>query len=207
LLAQRDLSKERFERLSDQQHDLDKLLQAQSVRFLAGALLEKYPDAAVLRIRENEDGENNYEPVSVIGSDGKVIDGTDTDDDWKDDIDGDNAPTVRDLVWDLDIRNDAWAEGFGTFSGKRNRDFRTVDIDLAVARNAPLPRSPETADPYQRTFTEEEQKALVDAAYEGVSEMNDKLTERAGDYSAAELAAIQDGLDAATKVLLRDDDI
>jgi hypothetical protein len=205
-LAQRDASKERMERLYEQKDALDRTVQAQSVRYLAASLLERYPDAAVLTIRENEDGENNYEPLKLTRADGSVINESDTYCDWASEYD-DNDPCVRDLVWDLDIHNDGWTDGIGAVVNSSKQYGKTAQIDLASTKDAPLPEIPEVHDPYQRTFTEDEQKALVDAAFEGVSEMNDKLTERAGDYSPAELAQIQEDMDAAVKVLYRADDV
>lgn len=208
LIARRDVSKERSERLDMQKDHLDRLIQAQSVKTLGTALLAKYPDAVTLRIGENQDGENQYDTLCLIAADGRKLENVDDDDEWiYDEVGGENGPYVEELVWAFSLRDDRWAEGLGTFSGNRKRDFRTVDIDLVAARDTSFPHIPETIDPYQRTFTEDEQKALIDAAYEGVSEMNDKLTERAGDYSPSELAAIQEELDAATKVLHRADDI
>lgn len=204
-LAERDASKLRMERLDEQKEVLDKMLQAQSVRYLAASLLERYPDAAVLTIRENEDGENNYEPLKLTRADGSVINESDTFCDWADEYD-DNDPCVRDLVWDLDIQDDTWGDDVGAVFVASKQYGKTVQIELASAKDAPLPDLPNYHDPYQRTFTEDEQKAVVDAAYEGVAEMNDKLTERAGDYSPTELAAIQEELDAAVKVLHRADD-
>lgn len=118
-----------------------------------------------------------------------------------------NGPYTEELVFSLSPRDDQWAAGVATISRNRKRDFRTAEINLVAARDTPLPHLPETIDPYQRTFTEDEQKAVANAAYEGVSEMNDKLTKRAGDYSPAELAAVQEDLDAAVKVLHRADEI
>lgn len=207
LIVQRDLSRERFERLDEQRDALDRMVQAQSIKTLAAGLLEKYPNAVTLRIEENQNGENQFDAVHLIAADGRTLENAEDDDAWiYDEIGGENGPYVQELVVSLTPRDDRWANGIATLNGNRKRDFRTVDIDLVAAKNAPLPEIPEVHDPYQRTFTEDEQKALVDAAFEGVSEMNDKLTERAGDYSAAELADIRADMDAAAKVLNRADD-
>lgn len=207
LIAQRDLSRERFERLDEQRDALDRMVQAQSIKTLAAGLLEKYPDAVTLRIEENQDGENQFDAVHLIAADGRTLENAEDDDAWiYDEIGGENGPYVQELVFALTPRDDRWANGIATLNGNRKRDFRTADIDLVAAKNAPLPEIPQVHDPYQRTFTEDEQKALVDAAFEGVSEMNDKLTERADDYSASELTQIQEDMDAATKVLHRSDD-
>jgi hypothetical protein len=207
LIAQRDLSRERFERLDEQRDALDRVVQAQSIKTLAAGLLEKYPSAVTLRIEENQDGENQFDAVRLIAADGSILEDAESDNAWiYDEIGGENGPYVEDLIFSLTPRDDRWAGGIATLNGNRKRDFRTADIDLVAARNAPLPDLPEVHDPYQRTFTEDEQKAVVDAAYEGISEMNDKLTERAGDYSPAELTAIQKDMDAAVRVLHRADD-
>lgn len=207
LIVQRDLSRERFERLDEQRDALDRMVQAQSIKTLAAGLLERYPDAVTLRIEENQDGENQFDAVHLVAADGRSLENAEEDDAWiYEEIGGENGPYVQELVFSLTPRDDRWASGIATLNGNRKRDFRTADIDLVAAKNAPLPEIPEVHDPYQRTFTEDEQKALVDAAFEGVSEMNDKLTERAGDYSAAELADIRADMDAAAKVLNRADD-
>lgn len=208
LLAQRDVSRERLERLEEQKDSLDRMVQAQSVRILAAAILEKYPNAATFRVAENEDGENQFDPIFIKTADGTALAHVDDGDDWTyEEVGEENSPYLQELVWPLNPKDDRWADGLGTVTGGGKRHFKVVDIDLVAARDAPLPHLPEVHDPYQRTFTEDEQKAVVDAAFEGVSELNDKLTERAGDYSAADLEDIQKDLDAATKVLHRADDI
>lgn len=68
--------------------------QIQSLRCLSAAILAKHPDAATMEITENEDGENQYDLISVTGADGTVLEGDDIDEDWGEDVPFDNGPDL-----------------------------------------------------------------------------------------------------------------
>ncbi|WP_427019396.1 hypothetical protein ACQCSX_22145 (plasmid) [Pseudarthrobacter sp. P1] len=197
----RDEVRERRERLQEQTDRMDQLSQAHSVRGVAAAILVKFPGATTLRIGENEDGENQYDAVSVTDANGAILAHTDNDDAWVDEEMLQNGPSIQELVWDLNPTDDRWAAGIGTIQGAGTRQRKLVDIDLQSAVNAPLPTIPEENDPYTRSFSEDEQRVLVQTAFEGVAELEDKLNERASDYEGPDLARIQTQLDAVNILL------
>lgn len=141
-VRQRDDVRERRDKAREEAAALDRLAQRMAVRGLASALLSQYPDAATLRITENNDGENQYDVVSVTSTDGRVLAHADDGDEWAYEEMTPHGPYVQEFVYDLDRHDDSWArDGVGVVTGGK-RDFKTVDIDLQAALKAPLPEYP-----------------------------------------------------------------
>lgn len=142
-VAQRDAIRERRDQAQEHAAALDRIAQRVAVRGVASALLTAYPDAATLRITENQDGENQYDVVSITAADGRTLAHVDDGDEWAYEEMTPNGPYVQEFVYDLDRKDDSWAAGgVGVITGGK-RDFKTVDIDLHAALNAPLPMDPE----------------------------------------------------------------
>ncbi|MDQ6752879.1 MAG: hypothetical protein M3017_05600 [Actinomycetota bacterium] len=78
----RDETRARRARLQQQLENQDRIYQHESLQLAAGALLAKYPHAVTLRVWENQDGENNYDPISLANADGGLIEDIQEDDDW-----------------------------------------------------------------------------------------------------------------------------
>lgn len=127
-------------RYQEQAEALDKAHQIKSLRCLSAAILAKHPDAATLEITENEDGENQYDLISVTAAAGTVLEGEDIDEDWGEELAFDDGPDLQGLLYSLDLKDDAWAAGVAEFDGKDRRYTRRATIDLKAALNAPLPQ-------------------------------------------------------------------
>lgn len=179
---------------------MDRLAAAYSVRGLASALLTRYPEAATLTIRENLDGENQYDILNLKDADGGILEHTDDDDAWVYE-EAENGTDMQEFAYDFDLKSDPWAEGVATVRTDRH-DGKVAVIDLRAGLKAPIPRFDKEADPSTRALTENEQRILVDAAYEGLYELNDKLgKERSVDYDEADLEGIREQVAATRKVL------
>lgn len=124
----------------EQAEALDKEHQIRSLRCLSAAILAKHPDAATLEIIENEDGENQYDLVSVTAADGTVLEDDGIDEDWREEVPFDDGPDLQGFLYALDLRSDDWATGVAEFDGKDRRYTRRAKIDLTAAVNAPLPQ-------------------------------------------------------------------
>lgn len=89
---------------------------------------------------ENEDGENQYDLVSVTAADGTILEGDEIDGDWGEEVPFDNGPDLQGFLYALDLKNDDWAAGVAEFDGQDRRYTRRATIDLKAAVNAPLPQ-------------------------------------------------------------------
>ena len=139
-VARRDAVRERRDEAHEQHEALDQLSQRLSVIGVAASILTKYPDAATLRIAENQDGENQFDAISITAADGSVQEHSDSDGgEWAEHEMTYNGPTIQEFVWDLDPRDDRWAHKVGEISGSRKLGNRYVDIDLQAALKASLP--------------------------------------------------------------------
>lgn len=125
----------------EQAEALDKEHQVKSLRCLSAAILAKHPNAATLEIIENEDGENQYNLVSVTAADGTVLESDEIDEDWGEEVPFDNGPDLQGFLYALDIKNPDWAEGVAEFDGQDRRYTRRASINLQAAVNAPLPQT------------------------------------------------------------------
>lgn len=139
-VARRDAIRERRDEAHEQYEALDQLSQRLSVIGVAASIVAKYPNAATLRVAENQDGENSFDPISITAADGTVLEHSDTDGgDWAGHEMTHNGPTIQEFVWDLNPSDDRWAHKIGEITGGGKRDFKTVDIDLQAALKASLP--------------------------------------------------------------------
>ncbi|QOD06110.1 hypothetical protein [Pseudarthrobacter sp. BIM B-2242] len=196
-LANRDLVRERRERLYEQKAALDRQASQMAVRGLAVTLLKRYPDAAVLRIAENENENGCYQAVKLEAADGTVLKDQ-ADEDWLYES-AVNGTEVQEFVDDLSLDDSSWMSGIAT-STTRKHDFKSAAIDLRAAA-APIPYDPDQDDITKRPLSEEEQELLVKAARAGVSELEDRVGERSGDYTRQELQELSDEVDALNKLL------
>jgi hypothetical protein len=144
-VRERDALRERRDQAKEYAGDLDRLAQRVAIRGAASTILTEYPDAATLRISENPDGENQYDVISITAADGRTLAHVDDGDDWEwQEMTSPNGPSIQEFIYDLDLRDNSWADGIGTITGGK-RDFKSVDIDLHAALSASLPEDPELA--------------------------------------------------------------
>lgn len=198
LLGDRDVIRERRERIADQKAALDLQASRYSARGLAATLLAKHPEAATLVIVENENENGCYDAVCLKRADGTIL---------KDEADGDwladtavNGTEIQEFIWDLELDNDRWMDGIATSTTKKY-NFKSAIIDLHAAANTPVSLDEDLNDITKRPLTEDEQDTLVEAARAGIRELEDQLTERSGDYSRSELEALQERVAAAWQLL------
>ncbi|QOT19521.1 hypothetical protein [Paenarthrobacter sp. YJN-5] len=137
-VAQRDAVRERRDDARDDYDGLDILAQRLSARGVAASILAKYPTAATLRVAENQDGENQFDAISITAADGTVLEHVDDDDAWTCHEMTPNGPQIQELVWEFNPRDDRWAHKIGEITNSKF-DGKTVDIDLHAALNASLP--------------------------------------------------------------------
>ncbi|ACL42149.1 hypothetical protein Achl_4198 (plasmid) [Pseudarthrobacter chlorophenolicus A6] len=137
-IANRDAVRERRDEAREDYDTLDVHSQRLSARGVAATILAKYPNAATLRVSENQDGENQFDAISITAEDGTVLEHVDDGDEWAFQEMIPNAPQIQEFVWDFNPRDDRWAHKIGEITGGK-RDFKTVDIDLHAALNASLP--------------------------------------------------------------------
>jgi hypothetical protein len=178
-MTDRYLDREAFQnrrrRLQEQLERMDKLQAAHSLRSVAALIQARYPGATTLRIAEDRDGHDTYEPISIADKDGALLQLVLEDDDWVYEEMVQDGPNVRELVEDLDYRDDSWTEGVGKIHGTGKHQTKMIDIDLAAAVNTPDPFIAEEHDPRTRTLSLDEQTDLVEAANHGVVAMEDIL--------------------------------
>ena len=114
-------------------------------------------------------------PVSLADKDGALLELSRDDDEWMFEEMVQHGTDVRELVADLDHRDDAWAEGIGHVHGTGKRQSKMVDIDLEAALQAPDPFIAEEHNPRTRSLSEDEQEDLVEAASYGIIAIEDIL--------------------------------
>lgn len=194
-LEDRDKVRERREHAYEQLAALDQQASRMAVRGLAVTLLKKYPEAAVLRISEYENG--CYAPVALEAADRTVLKDQ-LDDGWIYET-AVNGTEVGEFVTDLSVNDNAWMSGIATDTSRKH-DFKSATIDLRAAAQ-PGPYDPDQDDIAKRALTAEEQELLVKAARVGASELDDRLTNWKGDYSREELQELSDEVDELNKLL------
>jgi hypothetical protein len=167
------------QRLYEQLDRINKIQAAHSLRSVAATVLTRFPGAATLRIGADEDGRDEYAPVSIADADGGLLQLStpedDYDDEWTFETMVQDGPEIRELIADLDFRDDSWTEGVGFIHGTGKRQRKTVDINLQAAVNAPDPFIAEENSPYTRTLSEDDQRDLVEAANHGMTAIEDIL--------------------------------
>lgn len=119
---------------------LDEAAAAYSVRCLSGAVIAQFPDAAHVKLVENEDGENQYDITEVWDADGKVLrDVTEDDQDWIDEYNAEsNGTSLQEFAYDLSLDNDSWARNIALVTKDKWRGKVAV-IDVVPAAEASLP--------------------------------------------------------------------
>lgn len=166
-------------RLHEQLERMERIQAAHSLRSVAATVLARFPGAVTLRVGADEDGRDEYVPVSIANADGGLLQlntpQADYDDEWMFEQMVQDGPDIRELVADLDFRDDKWTEGVGFTHGTGKRQRKTVDINLQAALNAPDPFIAEEHDPRTRTLSLDEQTDLVEAANHGLVAMEDIL--------------------------------
>lgn len=117
---------------------IDREHQHASVQCAAAVLLSECPTAATLTIRENEDGENQYDIVGAADADGNAVypRGFNEDSGWS--VMYGNDAMLDETLWAVNTRDDTWAEGIATITNSRY-DGKTAVIDLKAALTAPVP--------------------------------------------------------------------
>ncbi|MET4143775.1 hypothetical protein [Arthrobacter sp. UYCo732] len=167
------------ERLYEQLERTERIQAAHSLRSVAATILARFPGATTLRIGEDPDGHDPYVPVSIANADGGLLqldlpdDGYDSE--WTFEQMVQDGPDIRELVADLDHRDDSWAEGIAFIHGTGKGQSKRIDIDLQAALIAPDPFIGEEHDPRTRTLSLDEQTDLVEAANHGVIAIEDIL--------------------------------
>lgn len=175
----RNAIQERRQRLQEQLDRLRRLQAAHSLRSVSATILTRFPGAATLRISEDPGGHHHYVPVSIADHDGALLklnmpaDGYD--DKWMFEEMVQDGPDIRELVSDLDYRDDGWTEGIGFVHGTGKRQTKMIDIDLRAAVAAPDPFIAEEHNPRTRSLSEDEQTDLVEAANHGIGAIDDIL--------------------------------
>lgn len=120
--------------------ELDHAAAVYSARCLSDAVITQFPDAAHVKLVENEDGENQYDIAEVWDKDGKVLrEVTEDDQDWVHEYDGDsNGSALQDFAYDLPLGDDRWARDIALVTKDKWRGKVAV-IDVQPAATAALP--------------------------------------------------------------------
>jgi hypothetical protein len=175
----RDSIANQSQRLYEQLDRMKRIQAAHSLRSVAATILARFPGATTLRISEDPDGHDPYVPLSIADADGGLLQlnmpAADYEDDWMFEQMVQDGPDIRELVADLDYRDDAWTEGIGFIHGTGRRQTKMIDIDLAAAVNAPDPFFVEEHNPRTRSLSEDEQADLAEAANYGIVAIEDIL--------------------------------
>lgn len=138
----RDALMEKWEAHSRKSPDfdvIDQQMQHAAVQLAAAAVRRDFPAAKTLVLRENEDGENQYDPMAINNGEGFPIVDLEGDRDWtRNEVNGDNSVNLSELAWTLNLEDDAWAGGIAEIhDSKHNGKVATIDIDAALAKPAP----------------------------------------------------------------------
>ena len=126
---------------------LDQQMQHASIQLAAAVILRDYPDAATLALRENEDGEKQYDMLAVRDAQGTNIVDTSVDNDWTmNEVTGTNSAELGELGWSLNVADDTWAEGIAEITNSQAYGKSAeVDLQAALAKPAPV-RTPTTTE-------------------------------------------------------------
>lgn len=121
---------------SEDYRALDLKFQRSSMELAAGAVLRDYPDAQTLVMRENEDGENQYDVLAIRDANGTDIVGPEDEDEyWEENLIGEQgSPELGSMAWAADIHDDAWAEGIADITWDRSYG-KTAVLDVHAALN------------------------------------------------------------------------
>lgn len=158
---------------SPEMQQLDRVYQHASMQLAAAAILKDFPGAETVVLRENEDGENQYDLLAVRDADGNELAGRD-DDDWtRNEIDKENSPQLNELCWALNPKDDRWADGIGRITRDRYNG-KTAEINLAAAveKVAP-PRTVAAAAAAEKYAVAQEKMEHIRQQVRMVQEIND----------------------------------
>lgn len=117
-------------------HAVDAALQRADVQVMATALRAQYPEADTFTIRENEDGENQYDILELTTGDQSIK--NDVDDPL---IAGElykNGPYLDEAVLHINRFDHSWAEGIAENISNKH-DGKMFRINLAAASDLPAP--------------------------------------------------------------------
>lgn len=119
---------------------LDRQMQHASVQLAAAVILRDYPGAATLVLRENEDGEKQYDMLAVRDVNGNNIVDTSVDNDWTlNEVTGTSSAELGELGWSLNVADDTWAEGIAEITrSKAYGKSAEVNLHDALAKPAPV---------------------------------------------------------------------
>lgn len=116
---------------SDEFAVLDAKHQQASLECASAAVLAKYPEAATLVLKENEDGERQYDLDKVLNADGVVLD-TSENDDFANELGYGQSSFVNETLWALNPEDDAWAEGKAEITKKMGTKFAAIDLRASL---------------------------------------------------------------------------
>lgn len=161
---------------------LDRTMQHSSVQLAAAVVRRNYPGARALVIRENQDGEDQYDMHRVLDEDGNDIESTADDSTWiYEEIDGEGSSSLGELSWVINVQDDTWAGGIAEIhESKYYGKVATIDIDAAIAKPAP-PRPGSKADLLERHAASGERVAAARRQYRAARD--------ADQHAAVQLAA------------------
>lgn len=113
-------------------YQLDLRHQRASIGLAAAALLRDHPKAKTMVLRENEDGEDQYEILTIRDSEGNdVVDPYYSE--WSEElVGGEGSPELASMAWALDVSESSWARGIAETSHSRNYGAAAV-VDLHAA--------------------------------------------------------------------------
>ncbi|MCC3299315.1 hypothetical protein [Arthrobacter caoxuetaonis] len=163
---------------SREMKQLDRLQQHLSIQLAADSIIKQFPGASSIVLRENEDGENQYDLLSVRDDAGNELAGRE-DNDWtRNEIAGPNSPQLDELCWALDTEDDGWAKGIGRITRDRYNG-KTAEIDLvsAVDKVAP-PRSIAAVEAAENYAASQERMEHLRKQTAMIQEINDHASMR-----------------------------
>ncbi|MGK3708642.1 hypothetical protein [Arthrobacter sp. IK3] len=169
----RDILNDAEDADSPEMQQLDRVYQHASMQLAAAAILKDFPGAETVVLRENEDGENQYDLIAVRDADGNELAGLE-DNDWtRKEIDKENSPQLDELCWALNPEDDGWASGIGRITTDRHYG-KTAEINLvaAVDKVAP-PRSPAAVAAAESYAASQQQMEFIRQQVQMVQEIND----------------------------------
>lgn len=116
---------------SDEFAALDAKHQQASLECASAAVLAKYPEAATLVLKENEDGERQYDLDKVLDADGNVLD-TSENDDFAHEMGYGQSSFVNETLWALNPEDDAWAAGKADITTKMGTKFASINLRASL---------------------------------------------------------------------------
>lgn len=167
-------AQERMEHLRKQNVMIQEINDHASMRLVAAGILDKYPDARLLKCSRDINSDGRLEVIAVLDADGNVVADPDFDTELNDvDLLGGNGPTVRTLVQCMDPYNLGWATMIGEVRNSRYQTY--VNVDLHKAMNQEKPDDERLKDPRVRPLSPQNQSDLVTAAEFGLKQIEEAI--------------------------------